>query len=160
MTDPVLLISESAEAAMIRAANDSFPLETGGILVGVHADGRPWVVGAIEIPSRDRGSHHYRIPHGTTQPAVYAARREDPRLGYLGDWHSHPSDAGPSPTDLASLAFISIRHPLAPNPTSIVLRRTGTSYALDARRIVTVKPRPCAIRSTGNLPPLSDKEPT
>lgn len=154
MTGPVLLISESAEVAMVRAATRSYPLETGGILVGVHVDGHPWVTAAIEIPTTERGSHHYRIPQGATQPAVRSARRADPRLGYLGDWHSHPSIGGPSPTDLASLAFISIRHPRTPNPTSVVLRRTDTGYDLDARRIVTVTPRPCDIRRTGSLPPL------
>ncbi|WP_229052483.1 Mov34/MPN/PAD-1 family protein [Aeromicrobium sp. Leaf350] len=160
MTDPKLLIVESAVMAMTRAAQKSYPLETGGILVGVHATGEPWVTSAIEIPTSDRGSHHYRIPQGATQATVRAARRDDPRIGYLGDWHSHPSDVGPSPTDLASLAYISMRHPLTPNPTSIVLRRTEAGYVLDARRIVAVKPRFCVIRHTGNLPTSAEQEST
>lgn len=138
---------------MTTAAARAHPDETGGILVGVHLDGQPWVTAAIEIDSPDRGRHHYKIPSGTTQPAVRVARGGDPRLGYLGDWHSHPSDVGPSTTDLTTLAIFSLKHPRTPNPTLIVVRSTAHGYRLDARRIATISPRPCTLRFTGNLPP-------
>lgn len=138
---------------MIAAAAKAHPRETGGILIGVHAvGGHPWVTHAIEITTSDRGPHHYKIPSGATQPSVHTARRRDPRLGYLGDWHSHPADIGPSPTDLATLGFYSIKHPRTPNPTLIVVRNIADGRALDARRIVSVKPRPCELRLTGDLP--------
>lgn len=150
---PILLLSESAQASMTAAAAKAHPNETGGILIGVHNDGgHPWVTRAIEIATNDRGHHHYKIPSGATQPSVHAARRTDPRLGYLGDWHSHPADIGPSPTDLATLALYSIKHPRTPNPTLIVVRNTPDGRALDARRIVTVTPRPCELHLTGDLP--------
>ena len=77
----------------------------------------------------------------------------DPRLGYIGDWHSHPADVPPSRTDLASLRLISYLHPRLPNPTLLVLRRTlEDEYDLDARRITAVNPTRCAIRITGDLP--------
>jgi proteasome lid subunit RPN8/RPN11 len=150
---PILLLSESAQASMIAAAAKAHPNETGGILIGVHTDGgQPWATHAIEITTNDRGHHHYKIPSGATQPSVHAARRTDPRIGYIGDWHSHPADIGPSPTDLATLALYSIKHPRTPNPTLIVVRNTMDRRALDARRIVTVAPRPCEIHLTGDLP--------
>ena len=67
-------------------------------------------------------------PAGLTTPAVLRARTADHRLGYLGDWHSHPHDVGHSRTDLASLALISIKMPLQPNPTQIVVRRTDHGF--------------------------------
>lgn len=146
------MVSEQAQHDMVSAAMRSHPIETGGILVGVHVGDQPWVTSAIEIPSPERGRRHYKIPGGATQPAVRAAREADPRLGYLGDWHSHPQDLGPSPTDLATLAVHSVRHPLEPNPTMIVVRRCETGYELDARRILAVSPRTCQISLTGNLP--------
>jgi proteasome lid subunit RPN8/RPN11 len=148
---PLLVISESAQAAMFAAAARAHPNETGGILVGVHLDKQPWVTRAIEIASPDRGRHHYKIPAGATQPAVHAARRDDPRVGYLGDWHTHPADVAPSPTDLATLAIFSMKHPRTPNPTLVVVRNAGDSYALDTRRIVTVRPRTCEVRLAGDL---------
>lgn len=153
--DPVLNVSESAKAQMASAAARAHPNETGGVLVGVYLDGQPWVTAAIEIASTDRGRHHFKIPYGKTQPAVHAARQDDDRLGYLGDWHSHPHDVGPSTTDLATLGLISLKHPRSPNPTLVVIRHTNTGYALDARRIMTIAPRPCEVRLTGNLPPLA-----
>jgi proteasome lid subunit RPN8/RPN11 len=137
---------------MTAAAVRAHPFETGGILIGVHLDGEPWVTAAIEIASTDRGRHHYKIPSGETHPAVHAARRVDNRVGYLGDWHTHPNDVGPSSIDLATLALISMRHPRTPNPTLVVVRNTSHGYFLDARRIVAVAPRECELRLTGNLP--------
>ncbi|WP_296604657.1 Mov34/MPN/PAD-1 family protein [Nocardioides sp.] len=155
--EPLLVVSESAESAMVAAAAKAHPNETGGILIGVYLDDQPWVTRAIEIPSPYRGRHHYKIPAGATQPAVHAARRDDHRLGYLGDWHTHPADVGPSPTDLATLALFSITHPLTPNPTLVVVRNTGDGYVIDARRILTITPRTCGLRIAGDLPvdPLS-----
>jgi proteasome lid subunit RPN8/RPN11 len=151
-SDPVLALSESAQAAMIAAAARSHPNETGGILVGVEHAGHPWVTGVIEIMTGDRGRHHYKIPGGATQPAVHAARRADARVGYLGDWHSHPADVGPSSKDLATLALISVKSPRKPNPTLVVVRNTSAGRVLDVRRFVGVTPRVCEVRYLGDLP--------
>ncbi|MEV6266710.1 Mov34/MPN/PAD-1 family protein [Kribbella sp. NPDC051936] len=150
---PELLITESAIDRLKQAASLSHPLETGGILVGVHADQQPWATMAIELPTSSRGRAHYQLAGGTTQPAVLSTRAIDPRLGYIGDWHSHPADVPPSRTDLASLRLISYLHPRLPNPTLLVLRRRlDGDYDLDARRITTVNPARCAVRITGDLP--------
>lgn len=156
-TSTRLWLTEAAHTTMTTAAAQAHPDETGGILVGVYLDGHPWVITAIEIPTADRGRSHYRIPGGTDHPAVLGARTADHRLGYLGDWHSHPHDVGHSRTDLASLALISIRMPLQPNPTQIVVRRTDHGYTLDARRIVTLIPRACTVTLTGRLPGLTPR---
>jgi proteasome lid subunit RPN8/RPN11 len=137
---------------MVAAAARSHPNETGGILVGVEHAGHPWVTGVIEIVTGDRGRHHYKIPGGATQPAVLAARRTDPRVGYLGDWHSHPADVGPSSKDLATLVLISVKSPLKPNPTLVVVRNTSGGRVLDVRRFVGVTPRVCEVRYLGDLP--------
>lgn len=153
MTGPAILrITEKANAALVGAAARSHPSETGGILIGVYAHGQPWVSAVVEFATSDRSRTHYRIPAGTTQAAVLAARANDRRLGYLGDWHTHPGDVGPSTTDLATLGLISIRHPLQPNPTQIVVRRTHRGYVLDARRFIGVAARECSISLTGDLP--------
>ncbi|OZC74129.1 hypothetical protein CH251_12430 [Rhodococcus sp. 06-462-5] len=150
-----LRITESARNTMVDAATRAHPVETGGILIGVYADGHPWIVTTIEIASTDRGRSHYWIPGGATHTAVLRARAIDDRLGYLGDWHSHPRDVGPSTTDLASLALISMTKPRAANPTQIVVRRTDNGYTLDARRMSTFAPRICTIGLTGPLPSAS-----
>jgi proteasome lid subunit RPN8/RPN11 len=157
-TSAQLRITETAQATMIAAAARAHPDETGGILIGVYLDVHPWITTVVEIPTTDRGRSHYRIPAGATHAAVLHARAMDHRLGYLGDWHSHPRDVGPSPTDLASLALISMKKPRLPNPTQIVVRRTDHGYTLDARRIVTLTPRVCTIGLTGSLPVATPPE--
>lgn len=151
-TSTQLWITEAARTTMTTAAARAHPVETGGILIGVYLDGHPWITTVVEIPTTSRGRSHYRIPAGATHAAVLRARAVDQRLGYLGDWHSHPHDVGPSPTDLASLALISMKRPRLPNPTQIVVRRTEVGYNLDARRIVTFAPRVCTFGLTGDLP--------
>lgn len=156
MKNPPLLISEDAIGSLFRAARKAHPYETGGLLIGVYADGQPWVTQVVELPSAEMGRNRYRISSGATTLAVGAARESDHRLGYLGDWHSHPQDAPPSPRDLASLRFISHAHPRSPNPTLIVVRRVGQgAYRIDARRIVAMRARLCKITTTG---PLTDQE--
>lgn len=153
MSVPRIHVSESVSRGLIVSAMKSEPLETGGVLVGVYLDGEPWVTHMIEIASTQRGRTHYRIPRGVTRPAVQRFRATDPRLGYLGDWHSHPLDVGPSATDLASLALISLRQARYPNPTGLLVRRTVDGYQLEAHRIVNMTPRPCSIHYLGDLPP-------
>jgi proteasome lid subunit RPN8/RPN11 len=136
------------------AAAQAHPNETGGILIGVYQKGHPWVTTAIEVPTTNRSRSHFRLPAGVDHPTVAAARLSDDRLGYLGDWHSHPHDLGHSPRDLATLALTSVRSPLQPNPTQIVVRRTDHGYTLDARRLVIVSVKSCSILLTGGLPAL------
>ena len=160
-TSPVewLLIAETAMADLAAAAQRSHPLEAGGILVGVTVGDRPWVTGIIEIDSPDRGTRHYRLPSGSTQSAVRSARRGDYRLGYLGDWHSHPGDAGASGIDLATLAVMSARRRKFPMPTLLVVRRTSVGTILEATRFVRALPRPCVVLATGDLPPQATGAP-
>lgn len=153
-TSTQLWLTESARDIMFSAAAQAHPNETGGILIGVYLEGHPWVTTAVEVPTTDRGRSHFRLPAGVDHSAVAAARTQDHRLGYLGDWHSHPHDVGHSSRDLATLALISVRSPLQPNPTQIVVRRTDRGYALDARRLVRVRTRICSITLTGGLPAL------
>src|SRR5438309_6929742 len=98
MRDGVLL-AELAADKLVERSGSAAPFETGGILLGILGDGKPWIVRAIEIPSGAPAPQAYELPAGVTQCAVREARIEDPRLGYLGDWHSHPADSAASGID-------------------------------------------------------------
>jgi proteasome lid subunit RPN8/RPN11 len=153
-TNPTIrrvLVTETALVALADAANRSYPFETGGILVGVTEAGCPWITEVIEVHSTDRGTRHYRLPAGATQPAVRAARRRDSRLGYLGDWHSHPGDAGASGIDLATLAVMTARRRNPPGPTLLVVRRTPSGAVVEATQFVRASPKTCQVVPTGNL---------
>src|SRR3989442_1604254 len=83
----------SIDAPMREAAVHAHPRETGGILLGVWTEGRPWVTHACELRSPDAGPAHYVLPAGATCNLVEQMQRIDSRVGYLGDWHTHPIDA-------------------------------------------------------------------
>ncbi len=131
-------LSDTAREDMIKAAAAAYPNETGGILVGVvvgsdPAARRPWVLHAVEVPSRKSGPGHYRLPRGARPRVVMRLRKTDGRLGYLGDWHSHPADIDPSPTDSDSMASASASGD-CDRPLLFVARRVGDGYEIDARQ--------------------------
>lgn len=122
--------------AMVTAATRAHPRETGGVLVGVLADargaGRPWVTHAVEVPSPKSGPTGYELAAGARQRVVKSLRKQDARLGYLGDWHSHPINLDPSGTDATSIASISATGD-CPRPLLFVLRRAKSGYEIDGR---------------------------
>ena len=63
-----------------------------------------WITHAVEIPSATPARTSYLIAEGARHSAIDSVRHTDPRVGYLGDWHSHPQTVGPSPTDTVAMA--------------------------------------------------------
>lgn len=99
-------VTESALGRLTRAAERAAPYESGGILAGVLTRDRVWITSVIEVRTRDVRRSRFRIPRGVTHPAIEALRTNDDRVGYIGDWHSHPADVGPSQTDRSTLRSI------------------------------------------------------
>lgn len=93
----------------------SLPKETGGILVGYidHTANTIYVVDAWAAPPDSEGHSTYfqRGIKGLADQLEEAFRRSSERVGYLGEWHSHPRFAriDPSPTDDIQLAEITRR---------------------------------------------------
>jgi hypothetical protein len=142
--------------AMVTAATRAHPRETGGVLVGVLADalgaGRPWVTHAVEVPSPKSGPSRYELPAGARQRVVRSLRKQDARLGYLGDWHSHPINLDPSGTDATSIASISTTGDCS-RPLLVVLRRRKGGYEVDGRQWTGASLRRLRILDTGPLQP-------
>ncbi|MCC6237277.1 MAG: Mov34/MPN/PAD-1 family protein [Dehalococcoidia bacterium] len=107
------------------------PNEAGGILVGVSISARPWITHAVPIPSASASTQHYEIPDDATPAAVDELRRTDPRLGYLGDWHSHPADLPASAEDVDSLRAITARVGARPRPVLAIIRRRAGQHRVD-----------------------------
>lgn len=148
-------LSETAWDALIAAAKAANPEETGGVLVGVvlaggEGAGRPWVTNAVEVPSRNKGRSHYELPAGARHRVVRKLRKSDSRLGYLGDWHSHPSDVGPSPTDIDSIESASLEGD-CPRPLLFLVRRGRQRYRIDAHQWTGKSLRRLQVRAAGSL---------
>jgi hypothetical protein len=122
--------------------------------VGVRARGSLWITSAVEIPGPS-GPGHYAVPAGATQPTVEAARAADPRIGYLGEWHSHDSGGSPSRMDRRTMRDISFRLPRPPGRgplLAIVCQEVGdwNIYCYQARWPQLV---PAGLTAAGPLPP-------
>lgn len=149
----VARFAEQAAETIARAAEAAHPHESGGVLVGVHTHGsRPWVTHALELRSPKATSTFYEVPAGARRKAVARLRRRDPRIGYLGEWHVHPADVGPSAIDAETiLRLASNRDAGCDRPLLLVARRTSTGYTLDARQLSHRTLRELQIIATGPL---------
>jgi proteasome lid subunit RPN8/RPN11 len=159
---PRIWLSERAEAQLADAARNAHPQETGGVLVGLYVGReRPWVVEATVLPPHVASHSYYELPAEARPRAVDSARETDERLGYLGDWHSHPEDVGPSGTDITTMKQLAADPAAAcPHPVLLIARRTGSGYRLDARELATRKLRRLTVISAGGLPRNTEDGPS
>lgn len=89
-----LVIPSDVLGDLLHEAARTWPLETGGVLLGAD-DEREQVVRCLIGPG-PAAVHERRsfTPDDRWQAkAVAAAWHADPSLRYLGDWHSHPGGA-------------------------------------------------------------------
>ncbi len=144
-------VSEEAIEAISRAAAAAHPNETGGVLVGVLTEGRPWVTAAVELPPASPRARFYEPPTGSRQAAVRRLRRRDGRVGYLGEWHSHPMDVPPSRTDAETMQLLG-RTGDCPRPLLVIARRMGEDYDFDSNQWTGRRLRPVRVIAAGPLP--------
>ena len=148
----IVLLTESVARLIREAAVRAHPRETGGILVGVWADGRPWVTHACEVESRESGPAHYVLPAGATRGLVGQLHCADPRLGYLGDWHTHPMDAPASGLDRQTVRTLTGTVDSGDGETVLlVARRHLRDYVIDGHLADRRGVRPASIVRTGDL---------
>jgi proteasome lid subunit RPN8/RPN11 len=150
-------LSERTALDVVGAAVKAHPIEIGGVLLGVYTEGgRPWVVRSVTIESANAGRAHYELPAGARPRCVDEARMTEPRLGYLGDWHSHPADVDASDTDIATMRQLaSDAEALAPHPLLLIARRSGPDkYWLDMREFAGRRLRKLRVLASGGLKPV------
>lgn len=94
-SSPSIYLSRSIHQWILTRARSSYPLETGGVLVGYWSS--DWksvlvtgVIGAGPAATNERTSF---TPDSEWQADQLARLYEESgrRHGYLGDWHSHPN---------------------------------------------------------------------
>jgi proteasome lid subunit RPN8/RPN11 len=129
-------LTETARDVITNAAAAAHPKETGGVLLGVLTRGRPWITTAVEVPHAGATGVYYELAGGAAPAVVDAMTLLDPRLGYLGEWHSHPADHGPSDLDARSMRAIAADATAGcERPVLLIARRRRTDYDLDARQL-------------------------
>jgi hypothetical protein len=102
---PTVMLTDDARSTMVAAAAAVHPAETGGIRIGlIDSTGAPCIVKAVEFRPTEPSRASYVVPEGETTEAIDSARTTDGRLGYVGEWHSHPTDQPASLTDGTTMA--------------------------------------------------------
>src|SRR5262249_35925774 len=113
----------------------------------------PWITIAVEVPSAFASGTYYELSGDAAPSVVDRMSRRDRRVGYLGEWHSHPADAGPSELDARSVRGIAAdRAAECSRPVLIIARRRGGTYQLDARQLHGGRLRPLRLIDAGPLP--------
>lgn len=100
-----VMVDEVALANGCDLSLRALPRETGGILVGWRDGGSVVVRAFLLVDDAQARSATYERRHATAQVVLerYMAKSSDDRVGYVGEWHSHPMPQPPSPQDLKSI---------------------------------------------------------
>jgi integrative and conjugative element protein (TIGR02256 family) len=114
LDDFELFVDEGVIADMMAARAEQLPNETGGILLGYFDFNRKSVVvvDALRAPP-DSVSSPVAFTRGTAgvrEAVAEAGRRTAEVVGYIGEWHSHPTGcaANPSQDDMIQLVALAL----------------------------------------------------
>ena len=96
---------DAYETITIETANH-LPREIGGILLGYREPGTIVVTQALVVEGQGATAHSYirdDVRANELLQEFLEQRADDDPIGYVGEWHSHPSPSGPSTVDHASM---------------------------------------------------------
>jgi proteasome lid subunit RPN8/RPN11 len=150
----VVDLTETARQAMLELSRAALPDETGGVLIGCLVDGRPLIAEAIEVPDQHATDRSFTISEGRVPEVVAEATRHDHRLGYLGEWHSHPDGAEPSPADIGTMLVLAGAEASQFHAPLLLLVHPSTTGPGDVRAFSTTDSRftSATLSVAGDLP--------
>ena len=104
-----LLVGVAPLAQVLSDSLASHPFETGGVLLGWREPNAVRIVRALTVPSPDRGRARHVRSKGAADNAIHRALmdEDDPLVGYVGEWHSHPRISSSSVQDRRELRSLS-----------------------------------------------------
>ena len=128
---------------MLEQAQQHFPLETGGMLLGYESNDDIVLTKIIGAgPNAKHGYSHF-VPDGEYQQSALEEHfwATDGRETYLGDWHTHPKGKNKlSPLDKRTLACIA-NEPLSgtKHPLMAIFACGGGTWDLGVVRFLSVE---------------------
>lgn len=127
---------DAYETIAFETANH-LPREIGGILLGYRENNAIVVTQALVVEGQGATTHRYvrdDIRADQLLQEFLEERADDDPMGYVGEWHSHPSPSGPSAIDHAAMRATA---KIASNPIALLVfapGATGAFFGLIARR--------------------------
>lgn len=139
-------LSAQAADTLRQQARAAAERERGGLLLGWwdHRD----IIIQLAVEVRDPGATFATWTRHETaaQQALDEARATlaDPRIGYVGDWHTHPAPIGASPADKAALRRASRQYD---QPIALIVALPDGGLDLHAARAGRCRPAHIMIRA-------------
>lgn len=123
MTRPPTRIDLWADAyeAIASETAKHLPGEIGGILLGYRENGTIVATHALVVEVQGTTENRYvrdDIRANILLKEFMEHRAEDDPIGYIGEWHSHPSLSGPSPIDHAAMRATA---KVSPDPIALLV---------------------------------------
>jgi integrative and conjugative element protein (TIGR02256 family) len=135
---PVILVLPEHLDQMLVEGRRTYPLETGGVLMGFVIANRAVVTSVVGPGPRAIHRRRSFTPDAEWQQQQVAElyERANRRDTYLGDWHTHPGGSTrTSFTDwLAARTIARSRDARCPNPVMLVLALSAGSLSVGAYR--------------------------
>lgn len=149
-----VMLNEQAISRMSLEARRPSGVEAGGILVGRPTGSGFYVHDVLVLEDSGAGYAHFTRDEAAAQQALdhYLAGSDDPHLGWIGDWHTHPEPLGPSATDKATMGWFTraAEHPLLLVVAALGPTREVTFHATITRRLhigIGTRTRPADIQT-------------
>jgi integrative and conjugative element protein (TIGR02256 family) len=117
-----LTVPDCVEDLLRAYAFGAHPLETGGLLLGWWERQVPIIFSAVEVKDPHATRRCWTRDERRAQEALEQVQRLGKHIGYIGDWHSHPADVGPSGSDLRELRRVSRQYG---DPITLAVVRHG-----------------------------------
>ncbi len=128
-------LADEARAKILEESKRCFPCETGGMLVGrVNDKGVQILCVTGPGPQAQHSEHEFRRDGEYSQNVLdELVDNAQGEYDYIGEWHSHPANVGPSAKDFQSLRWIAQNNKYAvTNPIlGICRKRTGNIWSLE-----------------------------
>lgn len=137
-TPITIIMTGPIQAEINTLAADAAPRETGGLVLGWwHSADTVIVRHAIAVPDTHASRVSWvRHPHAAAKALADALTElAHPLIGYVGDWHSHPSPCDASTRDRLSITETSRQYP---NPIVLLVHLpdgTFDAHAAQAGRL-------------------------
>ena len=137
MTARRVWIPRSTWLLLVRDAEGSWPVETGGVLCGYRTDGGDTVIEVASSagPNAVHGALSYEPDYEFDEQVVAGLYAKSGRTTvYLGDWHSHPAGAAkPSLKDRRALRRIARDgEARQPQPISVIVGVSDGAWTISA----------------------------
>lgn len=144
-------IAANAADTLRRHAQQGRPRERGGLLLGWWSDGDIVIRHAVEVLDPTATSTTWTRHQPAAQQALDETRAQyaDPRIGYVGDWHTHPASIGISSTDETAVRRASRQYP---EPTALLVVLPDGSLDVRASQAGRLQSAHIVIDHSGDQP--------